>query len=79
MALLEEAEKGDENSAREAQIMAMEMGVSIEQAKMGILPELSGKPQSPANAMPLLGDSGQVGTKPSTMPARGAQGGMPVG
>lgn len=61
MALLEEAERGDENAAVEAKILALELGVSLEMVKQGILnpAETGGKP--PFQQAPMLGDGGQNG------------------
>ena len=64
MALLEEAEKGDENASREAMLMAQEMGVSIELLKKGIMPESQAKGGAGSSQIPLLGQSGQTGALP---------------
>jgi hypothetical protein len=81
MDLLAEAEKGDENAAIEARIMALEMGASIAQVKQGILPEQPQQPnKSGPQTLPLLGQSGQVGEKPPTEPEPSMkQGGVQVG
>ena len=65
MDLLEQAEKNnDEEAAREAQIMAMEMGMSLDQIKAGIMqPQPPKQPVAGKPLLPLLGDGGgQRGT-----------------
>lgn len=60
MNLLDLAEEGDENAAREAKIMAVGMGLTIEQIKAGITPEVP-KPESPDQTIPLMPEGGRVG------------------
>ncbi len=68
MNLLEMAEDGDENAAVEAQIMAAEIGATIDQIKQGIIPPPpapSGNGEKPTEPLiPLLGKGGQVGGIP---------------
>jgi len=64
MNLLEMAEDGDENAAVEAQILAAEMGATIDQIKQGILPPPipSGNGEKPGEPLiPLLGRGGEIG------------------
>ncbi|KKL83173.1 hypothetical protein LCGC14_1977390, partial [marine sediment metagenome] len=55
-------EKNDPDAAREAQIMANDLGISIDQARAGELepPEIEA-PKPGQSALPLLGEGGQVG------------------
>jgi len=78
MALLEEAEKGDDNAAREAQIMAMELGVSLELLKKGIFTPQGQQPMTPPNVTgesmpPLLGKGGQTGGIPAGVVESGVE------
>jgi hypothetical protein len=66
MELLEHAEEdGDEDAAREAQIMAVGMGITLEQARQGIMappmPEASSAEVTSEPIVPLLG-KGATGT-----------------
>lgn len=62
MDLLEQAEtNNDEEAAREAQIMALELGLTLEQVKAGqIQPQLP-EPETTEPMLPLLGEGGQIG------------------
>lgn len=64
MSLLEKAEKNnDEEAAREAQIMAMELGMTIEQMRSGqMAPPKPAQVEAPSEPiLPLLGEGGKVG------------------
>ena len=68
MAMLDLAEAGDENAAREAKLMAASMGMTLAQVRAGQLPKPSepepGRSERPL--VPLLGQGGQVGGIPSS-------------
>src|SRR3990167_7067219 len=67
MSLLDKADEGDEDAAREAMIMAMGMGISVEQMKAGIMPEIPKITTSPESGIQLLPEGGRVGgTIPSS-------------
>ena len=52
----------DPDAAREAQIMANDLGISIDQARAGMLePPQIEEPKAVQSALPLLGEGGQVG------------------
>ena len=76
MAMLDLAEKGDENAAREAKLMAARLGATLAQVKAGQIPEARPAPQERAEPplIPLLGGRGQVGGIPAS-----AQGPAPIG
>ncbi len=59
MALLEEAERGDENAAVEAKILEVEQGVAIDQVRQGNLPQVAGPP-GPSTTLPLMGSASEV-------------------
>lgn len=62
-ALLEEAEEGDEDAQLEAEIMAAEMGISLEQVLAGNLEPTPSEPQNngtTANMMTLMDSAGRV-------------------
>lgn len=61
MNLLDLAEEGDENAAREAKIMAAGMGLTIAQVKAGITPKPPELPEPEKETVPLLGEGGQTG------------------
>ena len=61
MSLLDKADEGDENAAREAKIMAMGMGLSIEQMRAGIMPQIPEIATPAEEAVPLLPEGGRVG------------------
>ena len=61
MSLLAKADEGDENAAREAMIMAMGMGVSIEQMKAGVMPEIPEMATPGESIVPLLPEGGRTG------------------
>ena len=62
MDLLEQAEKNnDEEAAREAQIMALELGLTLDQVRSGQLPEPQPEQEPGEPLIPLLGEGGQVG------------------
>ena len=60
MNLLDLADEGDENAAREAKIMAVGMGLSIAQIKAGLTPEIPKLPEG-ESPVPLLPEGGRVG------------------
>ena len=67
--LLIDAEKfNDEEKAREAAIMALELGVSLDAVKAGVIQPLNkpgpGHGGSPDQPLPLLGSGQQVGGMP---------------
>ena len=68
MSLIKKGEDGDEDAAREAKIMAMEMGITINQMKQGIMPQMPKRVQAPGEPIvPLLPEGGRVGgTIPSS-------------
>ena len=67
MSLLDKADEGDEDAAREAMIMAMGMGVTIEQMKAGVIPEMPKIATPTEPGVPLLPEGGRVGgTIPSS-------------
>ena len=67
MSLLDKADEGDEDAAREAMIMAMGMGISVEQMKAGIMPPVPELPMPTEPGVPLLPEGGRVGgTIPSS-------------
>ena len=67
MSMLELAEKGDENAAREAKIMAATMGMSLAQVKAGVLPKPVSPEQKPGEPLvPLLGEGGKTGGLPTS-------------
>ena len=60
--LLDKAEKNnDDDAAMEAKIMAMELGVTIDQVRNGVLPEPQEPQASAGETLPLLGEGGKVG------------------
>ncbi|KKM06700.1 hypothetical protein LCGC14_1741390, partial [marine sediment metagenome] len=61
--LLKRAEEtNDVDAAREAQIMAEDLGISIDRARMGELePPKIEAPRAASSPLPLLGEGGQVG------------------
>ena len=61
MSLLDKVDDGDEDAAREAKIMAMGMGVSIEQMKAGVIPEMPKIATPTEPGVPLLPEGGRVG------------------
>ncbi len=77
MALLENAEQGDQNAGMEAKIMAQELGVTIDQMKMGVLEKAveqvnqTGQSEVP----PLMAPPGQMG---GTKPKPGMQQNLPL-
>ena len=67
MSMVELAEEGDENAAKEAEIMAASMGMSLSQIKAGVMqPEAPPQPKESAPVVPLLGGGGQVGGLPTS-------------
>lgn len=68
---LEDAEKNnDPEAAREAAMMAMELGLTLDQIRMGVMPNAlpTGKPSKNDSVLPLLGAGDQVGgVKPNKM------------
>ena len=66
MSMVKLAEDGDENAAREAQIMAASMGMSLDQVKAGQLPPPPEPQRSAEPVIPLMGEGGQAGGIPSS-------------
>ena len=66
MNMLKLAEDGDKDAAREAQIMAATMGMTLAQVKAGQLPEPPPEERPPEPMLPLLGEGGRVGGIPSS-------------
>ena len=67
MSMVGLAEEGDENAAKEAEIMAASMGMSLSQIKAGgIQPEVPPQPKESESVVPLLGEGGQVGGLPTS-------------
>lgn len=66
--LLELAAKGEKAAAREAQIMAASLGLTLRQIKAGQMqPELPPEAEkTPESVIPLLGEGGKVGGIPSS-------------
>ena len=61
MTMLERAEEGDEDAAREAQLMAFGMGLDIAQIKAGLVAKMPEQGPTPKPEVPLLPLGGQVG------------------
>ena len=58
--LLELAEKGDDAAARDAQIMALELGMNLEQVKRGELPAGAAPEKPQGQVLPLLGEGEEI-------------------
>lgn len=63
--LLELAEKGNDDAARDAQIMAEELGMSLQMIKQGIITPTPTQEKMPAPMIDLMGRSGDVGGLPT--------------